>query len=94
MLRATELGLSCFLLFTNLMHEGISWSFDLCLSPIANEMEHLCICLLAVWMSSFVNTVLVQVFCHFPTGLSSLFLVMICKHSFHVLNTRPVSGVI
>lgn len=44
--------------------------------------------------SSFVNTVLVQVFCHFPTGLSSLFLVMICKHSFHVLNTRPVSGVI
>lgn len=49
-LRATELGLSCFLLFTNLMHEGISWSFDLCLSPIANEMEHLCICLLAVWI--------------------------------------------
>lgn len=41
MLHATECGLSCFLLSVNLLREGISWSFNLLLSPIAKEIESL-----------------------------------------------------
>lgn len=49
--------------------------------------------LLAIWVSSFVNTVLVWVFRRSPTELSGLFLV-IWRHSFHVLDTNPLSGTV
>lgn len=74
--------------------QSCAWSFNLFSSQLLRRLGiFACICLLAIWIPSFVNTVLVQGFCHSSTRPSGLFLV-IWRHSFHVLDTSPLRGTV
>ena len=62
----------------------------ICISLITNDVEHVCMCVLAICMSSLEKYVL-KSFVHFKIAL--FFLLLSCTNSLYILDTSPLSDI-
>lgn len=80
-----NIGISIFFILTILVN--IQWY-----GILADKVEHLFMCLLVIWKSSFVMS-LFNSLMHFSFGLPVFYLLrLICKSSLYVQDVSPLSG--
>lgn len=73
---------------------GVQWYFTVgmvCMCLMNNDVKHVFMCLLAIYLLSSLDKDLFRSFLYFSAGLF-IFLLLKDKHYFHKLNTNLLSG--
>ena len=81
-------------LFKTVILVGVKWYFTvvlICISLMANDVEHLFIFLLAIFIS-FLEKCLYKCFCHFLIWLF-VFLLLSCKSFSYILDKSPLLNI-